>query len=92
MTDDRTAARAAQDAIDAERLARKTAAKDRRDAARSLEETREQIKRARGHRGEPEEAEYEDDPAKMTVTERQLLAARGIRPVKAERDDWADDE
>lgn len=86
--DDLSAHRAAEDA---NRKARREAAQDAADRRESLAATKAQIQRARGHRGEPVAPEYKPE-AEWSTTERQVFAAKGVKPRKAERDDWRDDD
>lgn len=89
--DNRSPALARRDELDAERRARREAVKDAADRRASLAATRAQIKRARGHRGEPVEPEYKPE-AEWSTSERQVFAARGIKPLAGESDAWGDDD
>lgn len=86
--DDLSAYRAAEDA---NRKARREAEQDARDRRASREATRAQIQHARGHRGEPVEPEYKPE-AEWSTTERQVFAAKGVKPLKVEPDAWGDDD
>lgn len=74
----------------ANRQARREAEQDARDRRASLDATRAQIKAARGHDGTPSEPEYKPQ-AEWSTSERQAFAARGVRPLKDDEDDWGDD-
>lgn len=75
----------------ANRKARRERAQDARDRAASLEATKAQIKAARGHDGTPAEPEYKPE-SEWSTSERQIYAARGIKPTVIESGWWGDED
>lgn len=86
--DDFTAQRAAEIA---NREARREAAQDARDRRASLAATKAQIRAARGHDGTADEPEYKPE-AEWSTSERQVYAARGIKPLKHGEGLWGADD
>jgi len=80
MSDDFVSDFAAHRAAElANRKVRREAQKDAADRRASLEATKAQIRAARGHDGTPTEPRFKPE-REWTTTERQLYAARSIRP------------